>query len=272
MPFIESLQSANTPRTFRSGWTVRLDTHFLGGGRHYGEWPGLPPKWEIADIGFLVLYRQAGKVIRSKVALLQSKRLYPEEQHWDEDNPLDYLTGFSRLYESDDEWGEVTEARVFSLSENSQYKALVKDDRQYELIAKYEEQRKIPVYYLLYNPCWLPHSVAIPLLEDVKVDGLCEVGCRIVPARDLRAVMSGQTAGRGPRYSELANGLGGRFSLNENAAGWRLENFVVDLLLEYEEGHIAVSRNDEGLNYIFRRRSGPIAAAIAVTIDAPEDR
>lgn len=34
-------------------------------------------------------------------------------------------------------------------------------------------------------------------------------------------------------------------------------------------GYIAESPNDPGLDYVFRRRNGPIAAALAVTLDAP---
>lgn len=269
MAFIESLQGAGSPRTFQSGWTVSLATHFLGGGRHFSEWPGIPPKWEIADIGFLVLYRQGSILVRSKVALLQSKRLYPVEQALDEDSPLDYLAGFSRLYESDDEWGAVTTSRVFTLNEESRYRALIVEDGQYGRIRQYEEQHRIPVYYLLYNPCWLPHSVTIPTYEDIEINGGCDVGCRIVPASDLRVALSGQQTGSSPRYRDLASDLSGHFSLPESKAGWRLENFVADLLIECEVGYIAASRGDAGLNYVFNRRSGPIAAAIAVTIDAP---
>jgi len=48
-----------------------------------------------------------------------------------------------------------------------------------------------------------------------------------------------------------------------------LEHFVVDLVLECEAGYIASSPDDGGLNYIFNRRTGPISAALALTIDAP---
>jgi hypothetical protein len=72
------------PRTLTSGWTVRIATHYLGGGRHYGEWNGWERRWEVADIGVLVMFREAGKLRRTKVALLQSKRLYPDEQEFEE--------------------------------------------------------------------------------------------------------------------------------------------------------------------------------------------
>ena len=83
---------------FQSDWTVEISTHYLGGGRHWADWPEWPRKWEIADIGFLVQFRQDGKLIRSKVALLQSKRLYADELDLDDDIPYDFMVGFGRLF------------------------------------------------------------------------------------------------------------------------------------------------------------------------------
>src|SRR5882724_8192037 len=70
LTWIEHLSQYSCPQVFSSSWTVRLDTHYLGGLRHFRT-------WEIADVGILIFFRRAGKIIRSKVALLQSKRLYP---------------------------------------------------------------------------------------------------------------------------------------------------------------------------------------------------
>jgi hypothetical protein len=75
--------------------------------------------------------------------------------------------------------------------------------------------------------------------------------------------------GHGPAYRELRESLGDPFTPDLHPAGWRLEHFVADLLLDCETGYIAESRSDGGLNYIFNRRNGPIAAALAVTLDAP---
>jgi hypothetical protein len=72
MALIDHLTQYGAPQVLDSGWTVRVDTHFLGGLRHFSG------KWEIADIGLLVHYRKNGKVLRSKAAVLQSKRLYPK--------------------------------------------------------------------------------------------------------------------------------------------------------------------------------------------------
>lgn len=248
---------------------VEVSTHYLGGGRHVGEWPDFPRRWEIAGIGFLVLFRQRGKLVRSKVALLQSKRLYPDELEWDEDNPLDYVAGLGRLFRRDDDWAGVIAPRPFSFTPQSRYKALVTGVLQYEAIARYEATRNIPVYYLLYQPWQVPHTVALPLTADHKVTGTCDVGCRVVPAQQLRSSLDGRPAGHSPAYEELRHNLAGPFTLDQHRGGWRLEHFVVDLLLDCEAGYIANSPRDGGLNYIFDRRTGPISAAIALTIDAP---
>lgn len=269
MAFIEHFASMAAPVQFGSGWVVEFSTHYLGGGRHFGEWPELPRRWEIADIGFLVLFRQRGRLIRSKVALLQSKRLYPDELEWDEDSPLDYMRGFGRLFRSDDDWSAVTSPRPFSFGVTSRYKALMTGVPQYQAIARYEAARDIPIYYMLYHPLQIPVTVVLPLTSDRPTAGTCEVGCRVVPAKDLRDVLSERPEGHSPTYSELHDGLAAPFNLDAHRAGWRLEHFVVDLLLECEGGYIANSRQDGGLNYIFNRRGGPISAALALTIDAP---
>lgn len=268
MTFIDHFATMAAPVQFPSGWVVEISTHYLGGGRHFAGWPGR--RWEIADIGFLVLFRQRGKLIRSKVALLQSKRLYPDELEWDEDNPLDYMIGFGRLFRQDDDWSQVTAPRPFSFTAQSRYKALMSGVPQYKAIEQYESAREIPVYYLLYHPLRLPHTVVLPLTNgQAGLMGPCEVGCRVVPARQLRAVVDNQPIGHSPAYDELQRGLAAPFTAIEHRVGWRLEHFIVDLLLECEAGYIANSPQDGGLNYIFNRRTGPISAALALTIDAP---
>lgn len=269
MTFIQHFLGVSAPHRFPSGWTVEISTHYLGGGRHYGEWGDWPRRWEIADIGLLVVYRQGGKVLRSKVALLQSKRLYPDEQPLDEDTPVDYMIGFVRLLHSDDDWATITQPRTFTFNEESRYKALMTGVPQYNAIASYEQQRNIPVYYLLYNPRQIPSSASLPLAGANEPNGPCDVGCRIVPARQLRTALAQQPDGHIPAYSELRAWLGEPFAPDLHPAGWRLEHFVADLLLDCETGYIAESRSDSGLNYIFNRRSGPISVALAVTLDAP---
>src|SRR5579872_1321529 len=244
MTFIQHFLGVSAPHQFSSGWTVDLSTHYLGSGRHWAEWPDWPRRWEIADIGVLVMFRQGGKLIRTKVALLQSKRLYPDELEWDEDSPLDYMVGFGRLFREDDEWRVVTAPRHFGFTEQSRYKALVTGLGQYAAITAYEQQHTIPVYYLLYNPTQIPTTATLPIEPGRRPARASEVGCRIVPAAQLRNVLAPKAEGSSPAYGDLVDSLPPPFDVQAHRAGWRLEHFVVNLLLDCETGYIAASRTD----------------------------
>ena len=154
LSLIEVLSHYTAPIRFGSGWLVRIDTHYLGGGRHLGS-------WEVADVGIIVQFRQVGKLVRSKIGLLQSKRLYPTKQEFEEDKPIDYLMGFGRLYEDADSFLQVTHPRTFSFDRSSQYKALVVANRQWNTIHQYEEHHGIPVHYLLYHPLRIPFTTRV---------------------------------------------------------------------------------------------------------------
>lgn len=259
---IEHLSQFSAPFRFPSDWVVRIQTHFLGGrSRFYG--------WEIADIGLLVVFRHVGRVALTKVALLQSKRLYPSEQQLDEDRTMEYRIGFGRLLESDAWWASVIEERTFAFTEQSEYRALKIDDDQYKHIAEYEATYSIPVHYLFYNPWNIPWSVEIPAQANGEISGNCEVGCRVLPARELRNAMVEKERGA-PSYYELKTLLEAPFVSTPHQAGWRLEHFVVDLLLECHAGYVTNSPSDPGLEQVFYGRSAPISAAIAITIDVPE--
>lgn len=264
MTLITQLSQQESPVRLSSGWIVSIDTHFLGGASRFY-------RWEIADIGILVMFRRAGELVRSKVALLQSKRLYPNEQELDEDREPEYRMGFGRLYQSEAWWASVIEERTFSFAEGSQYKALKIGDDQYRHIAEYEEAHSIPVYYLLYNPWSIPWTKRIPSRGNGLPAAGCEVGCRVVPASNLRHSMAARAGRTTPSYSDLKRLLEAPFTSGHSRAGWRLEDFVVDLLLGCRVGYVAEDLlQDEGLERVFYRRTGPIAAALAVTVDAPE--
>jgi hypothetical protein len=90
LTWIEHLSQYASPVTLSSSWIVKIETHYLGGLRHFRN-------WEIADIGVLMFFCQAGALKRSKVALLQSKRIYPSNNTVQEEDRIDYEIGFARL-------------------------------------------------------------------------------------------------------------------------------------------------------------------------------
>lgn len=152
--FIDEIAGWGGPVLVESGWTVRIETHFLGGGRHWGpEWD-YPPfrRWEIADIGVLVMIRNGDQLVRTKLGLFQSKRLYPVEQCLDEAEVHDYLVGFARLYEEDAFAADASQPRSFTFDGSSSYKMLLVGDQQVDVIRDFERKNKTPVHYMLYNP------------------------------------------------------------------------------------------------------------------------
>jgi hypothetical protein len=74
-----------------SGAAVEIDSHWLGGRRHWQK------NWEIADIVVIIALRQGGQLMWRKVAPLQSKRLYPREIAIVELELTDYAIGIGRL-------------------------------------------------------------------------------------------------------------------------------------------------------------------------------
>ncbi len=262
---IEQISQFATPFRVVSDWLVRIDTHYLGGGRHFGE-------WEIADLGILIVYRRSGIVQRTKIGLLQSKRLYPDELTVEaEDHPIDYMVGFGRLLHSDSEFRAATKDRRFHFSTESKYRALEYKGEQYARVLEYQEKEKIPVHYLLYNPLRIPAEAVVPIAAFRQEDESCEVGCRIVSAGQLDAAMRflERKLGDSPSFSDMVHASS---MLDQGeGGGWRLEHFIVGLLLGCKEGYQGGTdpTRDRGLLRVFGRRTAPIAAAISITIDGP---
>jgi hypothetical protein len=126
----------------------------------------------------------------------------------------------------------------------------------------------IPVYYLLYNPSTIPLTATVPVTL-LKPPATPKVGCRVVPAQVLAATTQANPDGYHPTFADVA-GLAAPFR-GPHRAGWRLEYFAADFLVSCREGHVATDTTDHVLENLFYNRTGPIAAAIAVTVDAPPD-
>lgn len=266
LSIIDRLQMAATPYTFRdTGWTAMIDVHFLGAVPMFRT-------WEVADIGLLVAFRSSGKLIRTKVALLQSKRLFTRTQRPETDEELErrYMTGFSTVLHDDNGFAELARGRVFRFSKASRYKSLKNGSRQITTIEQYETEKQVPVYYLFYNPATLPYERVVPIEAGTPFDTTPNVGCRIAPAVDVRRIMSEHVSATGTlSYQKLAKHLPAHFNAAQHRGGWTLEFFVVDLLLQCKVGRVYDGPVDPALFNVFYRRTGPIAAAVSITIDAP---
>jgi hypothetical protein len=213
----------------------------------------------------------AGRRVRTKAALLQSKRLYSVEQRTlQEDNRDTYGVGFGRFYESDENWLSNTNTRTFTFNGMSKYRTLTMWDNQTKVINHWEREYEVPVYYLMYNPWHVPWTMTVPLLSPIATVTTCDVGCRVIAAQQVFGLAATRKARYTPSYRDLANRLPAPFASGEHVAGWRLEHFVVDLVLGCKAGVVVDGREQDLLRPMFFLRGGPIAAAISLTIDAPE--
>ncbi len=149
LTWVEHFSQYASPVTLGSSWTVKVETHFLGGLRHCYN-------WEIADIGVLLFVRRGGRVATSKVALLQSKRLYPTTDRVREEHPSAYETGFARLADPEDLQTPITLEAEFEFNEDCRFGALVAGSNQVRAITAYQRENNLLVYYQLYNPWSLP--------------------------------------------------------------------------------------------------------------------
>jgi hypothetical protein len=244
------------PRVVDSGWVVRLDTHYLGGMRHFEH-------FEIADIGVLVHLRLGEQERKSKVVLSQSKRLYPNAGAVREETMTDYRIGFGRLADPEDERLPIALERVFRFSDGSRYGAIARASEQVRRIERYQRDVGLPVFYHLYNPWEVPMEQRIPLTDATPPAGMPPLGVRVLPASVLHRMLPGASANH-PSLADLASADG------LPTYGWRLEDFVCDEVLACREGHEYQSIQEESMQALFNRRSGPIAAAIAITIESPD--
>jgi hypothetical protein len=197
------------------------------------------------------------QILATKIALLQSKRLYPDEiENAVDMHPTDYEVGFGRLLTSESEYRSSIKPRTFHISPDSKYRALGYKDEQYEAILKYSGT--VPVHYLLYSPLNLPHSVEIPVCTQLSTNSENIVGCRVIKAEILNSkLVPKQLAKAAHRtYEQVAvNPVQPDF--------WKLHNFIADLVLGCKEGYLAGTNpfSDETLYRLFALRGGPISVA-----------
>lgn len=258
LTWIEHLSQYASPVTLGSSWTIKIETHYLGGLRHFRN-------WEIADIGVLMFFRQAGVLKRSKVGLLQSKRLYPSNNTVQEEDRIDYEIGFARLADPESLQQSVAVQAEFHFDDSCRYGALTAASDQVKAIADYQKQNKTPIYYQLYNPWRVPFTQRIPLSRFKRPTGDLDLGTRIIPARDMHKLLARYVAGQKPTLAEIKTLCPGV------EYGWPLEHFVADLLLGCVEGSVFKSIAEQRIQNLFYRRSGPISAAIAISIEAPNE-
>ena len=259
--FISYFSRIPGPFKFVSNWTIRIDAHFIGGGKHYYN-------WEVADIGLMLIFRRNGQIIRSKMAFLQSKKLYPASVKFVSQDPYMRM-GMGRLLVTESEHQEIVKPKLAKFEERSKYKAFKKDSEQQKAMSSFQEKFQIHMYYLFYNPLVIPYEIESPLRDrpDMAEN---RVGCRVIKKDVLDEALKIHDSKYTPSYGDLKYMLQGDHLDDSHEGGWRLEYFIADLMLECKEGLIDDSPNFETLYEIMSRKSSPIAASLAITFDLTE--
>jgi len=252
------------PRSFSgSGAAIEIDTHWLGGRRHFER------RWEIADIGVVIALRRNGKLLWRKVALLQSKRLYSREIPVTEMERSDYAIGIGRLVDRTEMLQPLVPPRHFRFTPDCVYGAMRSGDDQIGVIDRYMRDRRMPVYYSLYNPPTIPYEGTVPRAATMPLETeQIELGCRVMTAPDVHAAIRELPIGTTPKFGQVVlstPAMSGTFGDH----GWRLENFVADEVLRCREGRRFDQAEDADLHALLYLREYPISSLIQITIDLP---
>lgn len=246
-----------------SGTALVIETHWLGGRRHWD-------RWEISDIAVVIAVRVQGGLVARKVALLQTKRLYSKEIPVENIDRSDFQIGIGRLIDRTDAQRPLFKQRTFSFSDKCVYGAMKSGSDQVQRIDDYVDKRDIPVYYALYNPPSVPSQGVHPETGGIKPLEENEVGFRVLKREEVNDVLKELPVGTTPSFGAMQNPK--RESTFDPFAvhGWRIENFVADEVMRCREGRLFEDDQDEILARLLYERSAPITAAIVMTVDLPE--
>ncbi|TYL83505.1 hypothetical protein [Bradyrhizobium cytisi] len=198
----------------------------------------------------------------SRLGLLQSKRLYPDNNDVeDDDDGFDFAWGMNRFIRREDAQAIGALHRQFSFSEDSIYGAMRAGSHQVQAIDTLNRDFGKTAYYFVYNPHAIPVSISYPLKEKIRLDSPA-IGCRVLDADHVHQALAELREGDSPTYATLMR--------LASASYWRLETWAADLLLTCQVGEQFDTSRDEQVRYFLERRTGPIGAALAVSITLPD--
>lgn len=258
------LDRVGPTRMSGSGTVVAIDTHWLGGRRHW-------MRWEIADIAIVLVLRRNGKLLWRKIALLQSKRLYSREISVVELEQADFRIGIGRLIDRES-ITSLTKPRHFSFTTECVYGAMASGTDQVKAITDYSKKRNIPVYYSFYNPPTIPFKGSLPRVSTLPSSPTAiPLGCRVLRAPDAHAALDKLPKGTTPQFIQMVVAVQSDHDPFADH-GWRLEAFVADEVMRCHEGRRFKSADDKDLQALLYARAGPINSMIMITMDLPSPK
>ena len=254
---IDALIPFSPARRLSSGAVVAMDIHNIGGLRRLGH-------WETADISVIVFVYRQNHLLAQKIGLLQSKRLYPDNNDVDDDDddPVSFLYGMNLFLTREPRSPLGLLNKQFSFNPQCVYGAIKAHDKQTDSIASMNKRLGEAVYYLFYNPPSMPQTIINPGAARQQFQAN-ELGCRVYSENDVKAAMDSFKSGRSPTFSEIES--------SGQASNWRLETWASDLLLTCKVGQLIDESMSEKIESLLVRLTGPIGASIAISIALPDE-
>jgi hypothetical protein len=252
---VDALIPFSPPKRLQSGAVVQMDVHNIGGLRRIY-------RWETADIAVLVFIYSGKRMIAQKIGMLQTKRLFPKNNDVLDEDPEGFRYGMNAFLNRDARSPLAVLNRKFAFDRSCVYGSLNAESDQVTAINDLNKRFGESVYYMFYNPSDVPVNVQYPV-KSKRVIARVKLGCRVLLSEEVHAVLSKLKKGHNPTLNAIMEGGA--------ASKWRLEEWVADHLLICKVGRRFDDSNKDDVYRLLERRSGPIGAAIAVSIALPED-
>jgi hypothetical protein len=254
---INALTPRRAPTKLPSGAVVEMDIHNIGGLRHLYS-------WETADIAILVFIYRDQHLVAQKIGLLQSKRMYPENGDVEDTDRVGFAYGMNKMLHKSQTSPLRLINRKYIFNEDCSYLSIKHGDKQIDTIDTHNREFGESIYYLLYMPPTLPSTVHYPLVSHKRLSSQFDFGCLVYPAPLVHEVLAKLKKGRSPTHRQLTEMAGGKQVA-------RLETWVADSLLICKAGQQFDSDKEEQVSRMLERRTGPIAASIAISIALPPE-
>ena len=252
--FIDALSDYSAPKIVAGDWAVRIAAHFIGNIRHRR-------RYEIADLGIIIVFKKGRRILRRKLVLLQSKRLYPNNSEVIEFDDYDYDLGLALMTEREQLETPVFSRVEFQFDLASSYGALKTNAHQCTVIQEHLEDTDVPVYYSMYNPLVLPWTVSYPISTGSPELPKRVLGTRVIPAERVLGISAQRKSGIPLTVGDFLEKNGSEYTF-----GASLEQFFDDVI-RCEQGYTFDGSRDVGLHRLFSRKSGPIFCIVEVVIE-----
>jgi hypothetical protein len=252
---VDALVPFSAPRRLQSGAVVEMDIHNIGGLRRLY-------RWETADIAVLVFIYRGRKMVAQKIGMLQTKRLFPKNNDVLDDDPEGFRYGMNAFLNRDARSPLAILNREFVFDRSCVYGSLTAGSGQVSAMNELNQRFGESVFYMFYNPSTAPVTVRYPV-KSKRVITKVKLGSRVFLSREVHTVLGTLKKGQNPTLKAIMEGGA--------TSKWRLEEWVADYLLTCKVGQRFDETMQEKIANLLERRTGPIGAAIAVSIALPND-